>query len=111
MDTKETTELVAGLSAVLRDVAEHGEESKMALLMSIIKDSDKILKGLLGSNNIPAELADLTPEELADLYQAVEDSLEGWGDPNVREAVKATATAAFAASEAVLRWKVVIADK
>ncbi len=111
MDTKETTELVLALSRVLRDVAEHSDESKLKLLTSLLGDSGAILTGLMGSNNIPAEVKDLTEEEITELYQTVETELGDKLDPDVRSAIEATSTTAFAAAVAVSRWKVVIANR
>ncbi len=111
MDTKETTELVTALAKVLRDVAKHGDDGKVKLLVSLLGDSGAILTGLQGADKIPAEIKDLTEEEITELYQIVETELgEGW-DPDLRAAIEATSTTAFAAAAAVTRWQTVIANR
>jgi len=105
----QTTELTTALAGVLVCLAEHGSKGRTKVLLALVGHGDDLLKGLLGADQIPAELKDLQADEIPEIYMGIMDQLDEAFTPELEEAVKATVTAALATAEAVKRWQEVVA--
>ena len=82
MNLQQTSELIAGILALKlrhdRNLADDGKESPFEKL-GYAFELRAIKKAIEGIRLIPFELADLTPDEVPELAQAVSIVLNAWG--------------------------------
>lgn len=104
-DIKETKELLAAGATVYREIAKLGTGSMLRLGLAIADDVPTIVSGLHGAHQVPAELADLTPEEAAQLQDELRSHFIDATDARVLEAIEASAAATLAGVVAVRKWR------
>jgi hypothetical protein len=105
-DTKETAELIHAGATLYKEIAALKEPSAFLLVLALTDDIPVLVSGLHGAHQVPAELADLTDKEAADLEKLLADKFHSYDNAAIGEAVRASARAVLAGVLAVRAWRV-----
>jgi len=109
-DTKETAEIIAAGSILYREIASLKDPSPFKLALALADDVPTIVSGLHGAHLVPAELADLSEDESAELERQLADKFQSHDSPAVQLAVQQSAKAVLAGILAVRAWRAVYAN-
>lgn len=115
MTTLQTTELLAALhvsTARYREAMRDGRLSWIELA-GFLQDIPELRRALDGIHLVPAELADLTPEELPPLADQINVVLAAWGltarqQDITTEVLRALVDAIPVFQEAARRWEIIV---
>jgi len=103
---KETKELVAFSMALVKTAVEVAADGKVGLsdlvtLVGALKDAPDALVGI---DQIPAELSDLSPEEVTELVAFIKEKFD-LADDELEAKIELGFDVAASVASAILKWK------
>lgn len=108
-DIKETSEIIAAGAVLYKEIAGLNDPSPFKLALALADDVPTIVSGLHGAHQVPAELADLSETEAAELESALAEKFNSHANPALALAVQQSAKAVLAGILAVRAWRDVAA--